>query len=182
MVANRVLRVIVASPGDVRAERELVPVIADELNKSVAVDRGLRLEVIRWETEAFPGLDAGGPQGLIDRVLDIEHADILIGIFWKRFGTPTPDARSGTEHEFRLAYEAWKRHGHPQVMMYFCERPYWPKSKEETDQWGAVLEFQRQFPKEGMWWPYKGAASLEKLLRRHLQNYIRTTFPLLEMG
>ncbi|MBZ5582811.1 MAG: SpoIIE family protein phosphatase [Acidobacteriia bacterium] len=174
----RILRVIVASPGDVEAERELVPVIADELNRSVAADRGLRLEVVRWETDSFPGFDPGGPQGLIDKALNIAGSDILIGIFWKRFGTPVPGAQSGTEHEFRLAYDAWKRQGRPQVMMYFNDRPYKPKSKEEAYQWGAVLEFQKEFPKEGMWWSYKGPASLERLLRRHLENYLRAAFPL----
>jgi hypothetical protein len=32
------------------------------------------------------------PQGLIDERMQIGDADIAIGIFWKRFGTPTGDA------------------------------------------------------------------------------------------
>jgi len=26
----------------------------------------------------------------------------------------------------------------------------------ETEQWGQVLEFKDKFPKDGLWWPYKG--------------------------
>jgi hypothetical protein len=51
----RVLRVVVASPGDVQSERDSLPEVIDELNKSTAADRGLRLELIRWQTDAYPG-------------------------------------------------------------------------------------------------------------------------------
>lgn len=63
-------------------------------------------------------------------------------------------------------------------MVYFNQKSYTPKSKEETDQWGQVLEFQRQYPKEGLWWPYKGKAQFEGLVRSHLTNFIRKRFPI----
>lgn len=174
----QILRVVVASPSDVNAEREIVSSAAEELNRSISADRGLRLEVVRWETDAHPGFHPDGPQGLIDPILRIEECDVLVGIFWKRFGTPAKGDSSGTAHEFRLAYEAWKRNRRPQVMVYFKQKPYAPKSKEETDQWGQVLEFRREFPKEGLWWPYRGTVDFEKLLRMHLANFIRTKYPL----
>ena len=46
--AVKVLRVVVASPSDVTAEREIVPRVAEELNRSISADRGLRLEIIEW--------------------------------------------------------------------------------------------------------------------------------------
>ena len=49
----------------------------------------------------------------------ISDADVVVGIFWKRFGTPTGDAQSGTEHELRNAWEAWRKNGRPDVMVYF---------------------------------------------------------------
>jgi hypothetical protein len=45
-----ILRVIVASPSDVAAERDIVSGVLEDLNRSVAVDRGVRFERIRWET------------------------------------------------------------------------------------------------------------------------------------
>jgi hypothetical protein len=64
---------------------------------------GFGLSVWRWETDSRPGLHLDGPQGLVDERMQIDEADIVIGIFWKRFGTPTGDADSGTEHELRRA-------------------------------------------------------------------------------
>jgi formylglycine-generating enzyme required for sulfatase activity len=169
----QILHIVVASPGDVQVERNVLPTVVEELNHGIARDRGLRLELARWETDAYPGFHPEGPQGLIDSILRIEECDILIGIFWKRFGTPVKDAKSGTEHEFRRGYEAWKQMGRPQIMVYFNQRPYAPKTREETDQWGQVLDFQRNFPKEGLWWPYRGRAQFERLVRNHLTQFIR---------
>src|ERR1700722_11053829 len=174
----KALRLVIASPADTLPERNLVPVVVQELNNSVCADRAIRIETVRWETDTYPGFHPEGPQGLIDPILGIEDCDLLIGIFWKRFGTPTKDARSGTAHEFQLAYEAWRNNNRPQVMVYFNQKAYTPQSKEETDQWGQVLEFRKTFPSEGLWWSYRGAFDFEKLLRTHLSNFIRAKFPL----
>jgi len=135
------------------------------------------MELIRWETDSYPGFHPDGPQGLIDPVIRVEDCDILVGIFWKRFGTPTKESASGTAHEFQVAYEAWKKNNRPQVMVYFNQKSYSPQSKEETDQWGQVLQFRKEFPKEGLWWPYRGSGKFEDLLRNHLTNFVRANFP-----
>jgi len=172
-ISHKLLRLVLASPADVKPERNIVPEVVEELNRGVAELVGLRLEVARWEIDTYPGFHADGPQGLIDSILKITDADVLIGIFWKRFGTAVSDAGSGTEHEFRTAYRAWKRKRRPQIMMYFSQKSYSPKAKTETDQWGKVLDFQSNFPKEGLWWPYKNRREFEKLLREHLTNYLK---------
>ena len=84
MVQKRVLRIVVASPSDVKAERDLLPNVIDELNRGVAADRGLSLELSRWETDAYPGFHPEGPQGLIDPIIKITDCDLLIGIFRMR--------------------------------------------------------------------------------------------------
>jgi Domain of unknown function (DUF4062) len=114
----RLLRIVVASSGDVQAERDALAAVVEELNHGLCQKRGLRLELVRWETDAYPGFHPEGLQGLIDPVLRIADCDLLIGIFWKRFGTPVHDAQSGTEHEFLTAYHAWQQHRKPQIMVY----------------------------------------------------------------
>jgi len=169
---------VLASPGDVQTERDVLPAVIEELNQGVAQDRKLRLELVRWETDAYPGFHPEGPQGLIDPILRIDACDVLIGIFWKRFGTPTQDAQSGTEHEFLTAYRAWKGGGRPHIMIYFNRAPYAPKSRQEIEQWGKVLDFQERFPKEGLWWPYIGVQEFEPLVRKHLARFLRQYQPL----
>lgn len=171
-MSSQILRIVVASPNDVKIEREIVEEVAEELNRGIAAVFGLRLEVIRWETDAFPGFHRQGPQALIDTRLRIEDSDLLVGIFWKRIGTPIHRANSGTEHEFQIAYQSWKTTGRPQIMVYFNQKPYMPSSKAETDQQGRVFEFKDTFPEEGLWWPYKGKFQFEKSVRNHLTQFI----------
>ena len=80
----------------------------------------------------------------------IEDCDLLIGIFWKRFGTPVSDAESGTAHEFQKAYRAWRARGQPQIMVYFNQKAYKPKNREETAQQRKVLDFSEELSEGGL--------------------------------
>jgi hypothetical protein len=80
---------------------------------------------------------------------------------------------SGTEHEFLVAYDAWKSKSRPQLMVYFNEKPADPKTKDELDQLGKVLDFKSRFPKEGLWWTYKGKTEFSTLVRKHLTGFLR---------
>jgi NACHT domain len=172
MLTTRVIRVVLASPGDVKPEREAVPDLISELNRDVAPRFNVVLKLAMWETDARPGFHSDGPQALIDSSLKIKECDLLIGAFWKRFGTPTLDSQSGTEHEIRIAYEHWKKQGTPQLMIYFSARPWTPSTQEELNQMGKVLEFKTQFPSEGLWWSYKTIGEFTSLLRSHLTKFI----------
>jgi HEAT repeat protein len=174
MKQKTVIRLVVASPGDVRPERDLLAdSVIPELNQGIADDRNVVLELVRWETDAYPGFHLDGPQALIDDILQIQNCDILIGIFWKRFGTPTQDGTTGTEHEFLTAYKAWHEKGQPQIMMYFNQKPYTPQSSKEIQQSQKVLEFRENLPKEGLYWKYEDEAEFESLIRQHLSRVIK---------
>src|SRR5216684_629400 len=138
-------RVVLVSPSDVQAERNTLPAIIDEINRGIARELGVRFELWRWETDVAPGFHPLGPQGLIDAKLQIEDCDVLIGIFWRRFGTVAIDGRTGTEHELNLAVEAWKKSGTPRIMAYFCSRKHSPRSPTEAEQWSKVLSFKDAF-------------------------------------
>jgi hypothetical protein len=163
------VRVVLVSPADVVNERKAVKGVVDELNRTVAANR---LALWRWETDARPGMHAEGGQGVIDDLMDMADADVVIGVFWKRFGTPTGESQSGTEHELRRAWAAWKEQGRPEVMLYFCQRPYTRKTREEIDQWGRVLDFQQELPEQQLWWTYTKPRGFEALLREHLTRYL----------
>jgi tetratricopeptide (TPR) repeat protein len=178
----RVVRVVAVSPGDVQAERDRLKAVIDELNHGVARDRGCRLSLWRWETDAHPGLHVEGPQGVIDDAMCIEDADVVVGIFWKRFGTPTLDASSGTEHELRHAFSAWTKRGRPQVMVYFCDRGYMPRDTAEAAQLQQVLSFREALPTEQLWWRYVTVADFERAVRKHLTDFVLDLQPALAMA
>lgn len=165
------LRVFVASPGDVRKERELLGNVIGELNRGIAGEKGLVLELVRWETHAWPDIGEDA-QEVINR--QIAPGDVFVGIMWNRFGTPTKRAESGTKEEFDRAYAYWKQYGRPKIMFYFNLAPFSPYSMDELEQKGKVLTFKEELSDKGaLYWKYNGADEFERLVRRHLTQVIR---------
>src|ERR1700746_1108081 len=142
------LRIVVASPTDVNPERKALREVVENINQGIATEKGLRLELDTWERKIHPTFHVDGAQGLINEVLKIESCDILICIFWKRFGTPVKDAKSGTESEFKRAVQTWMKRGTPKIMLYFRQHPYFLKTAEDTRQLESVLQFKKQLPPE----------------------------------
>ncbi|MGH7597154.1 MAG: SUMF1/EgtB/PvdO family nonheme iron enzyme, partial [bacterium] len=143
-----------------------------ELNRGVAHERHVVLELSHWKTDAYPGFHPEGPQGVIDPILKIEDCDILLAIFWKRFGTPAKGAASGAEHEIRTAIKARQSAGRPQIMIYFKEAARDLKMPEELRQYAAVLEFKQEISPLGLFWSFEDAADFERKVRQHLTHYI----------
>jgi hypothetical protein len=166
------VRVVVASPNDVRPERDELEMVVSNLNRQLrAAEIPAFIELLRYETDAHPGIHGQGPQGIIDSQLRIEDSDVLIGIFWKRFGTPVYDAGSGTEHEIRRAINTWKAKGTPQVMLYFSNNPYDPNSQAEIDQLQALQGFRQELIASGelLFWEYQGnPLSFGGIIQKHL--------------
>ena len=165
----KTIRVIVASPGDVMKERKQVDEAVDEINKTLANPRGLHLKVWKWETDASPGFHADGPQGRIDELMKIDDADIVIAIFWRRFGTPVSDAGSGTEHELRRAEEAWEAKGRPAIWIYFSSEKFSP-TPSYYEQGPKILALQDSL-KKALWYKYQ-RRDFAKMVRRHLADFI----------
>lgn len=170
--SRRAVNVIAVSPGDVSAERKRLATVVDEINRTVAPQLGLELNLWRWEADASPGLHRQGPQGLIDEEMDIERADVVVGIFSNRLGTPLATAESGTAHELRRAWDCWKTTGRPQVFLYFCERRARLKTTVQAAQLLALFEFREAIPPEQMHWEYDRMNAFERAVRQHLTGYL----------
>jgi hypothetical protein len=65
-------------------------------------------------------------------------------------------------------------------MIYFKEAEFLPKTKEELEQYGLVLQFREEFPKEGLYWTFKAVSEFKQLARKHLTNFIKSQFGLAE--
>ena len=168
----RLLKVFVASPGDVKAERDALESVITEVNRTAVTQDGVVLQLVKWETDATPGVAIGGPQSVIDPQIPVEECDIVIGIFWRRFGTPTTFGDSGSSHEIERACEAAIHKGKPKVMVYFCERPSTPKTREEVDQQLKVMEFRERLGKLGLYFTYESVQDFTTLARKHLDGVI----------
>jgi anti-sigma regulatory factor (Ser/Thr protein kinase) len=164
------LRVFVASPGDTEEERNRLSSVIEEINRGIARDRGLILELVRWETDVRPGM-GGDAQEVINQQLP--DADIVVGIFWKRLGTPTPRAESGTAEELEAAIEQWHSQGDIEILTYFNQSPYTLDSAE-LSQLERLLAFRDKLKSQGMLlWNYDGVPDFEAKARQHLTAAVR---------
>lgn len=164
----RLLRVFVASPGDVQAERDAVADAINEINGDDGSRSGFRLELVRWERDAAPG--GGRPQAVINK--DIGEYDIFVGLMWRRFGTPTGVAESGTEEEFRIAYQRWEQDQNLPLMFYFCQAPFMPRRLDELDQMRKVLMFRQELQKKALIWDYADPKAFPAEIRKHLRKRV----------
>jgi hypothetical protein len=169
-----ILSVFVASPSDVEEERNRIEEVIRELNTAWARELGIRLELVRWETHAYPSFGED-PQSVINSQVPDDY-DLFIGIMWYRFGTSTSRAGSGTAEEFLRAKERFDRDSScVQLMIYFKDAPApIAPSKLDHSQLARVTEFRSSLGDEGgLYWSFLSVEEFEKLVRLHLTRQVQ---------
>lgn len=165
------LRVFVSSPSDLDEERIQLESIVDEINKTIDSNSGTQLELVKRETDVAPGI-GNSPQDVINKV--VKDIDIFVGILWKKFGTPTNVALSGTEEEFDRAYEKHTLYpGSIHIMFYFKETPVNPH-EIDPEQLDLIKKFRNNLGGKGILWDiYSNMDEFEKKMRMHLNKKIK---------
>ena len=166
------IRLFLSSPGDVETERQKVHSVVAQVNRLIGHFYDVSLEVIDWKTHVAPKM--GRTQEVINE--QVGKYDIFVGIMWKRFGTPTGTAESGTEEEFNIAYENWKQFGKPWILFYFSQVPFMPRTTPEVSQLAKVLTFKEQLQQKGLIWEYPSPDEFSDLLREHLAKVLEQWF------
>ncbi|QHP69995.1 DUF4062 domain-containing protein [Bradyrhizobium sp. LCT2] len=168
---RKVVKVFLASPGDLGRERSLAKEAVDEINETIGRTFGYHVDLIGWEDTVSA---YGRPQALINK--EVEQCEYFIGLMWKRWGTP-PDSEgrftSGFEEEFELALSRRSSEGKPEISMFFKEIP-----SDKLDDPGTglqrVLEFRKQMitEKRVLFEDFKTEDDYQKKLRRALFRYL----------
>lgn len=156
-----VLRVLIASPGDTRDERDAVERALHEWNASRAAREQVVLLPRRWETNAIPVLGGSG-QGAINKQL-LDNADVVIALFDSRLGQATEDAVSGTAEEIERADAAGK-----QVHVYFSDEPL-PRDVD-ADQLVALRDFKQALQAKGLLGSYADPGDLAGQVRNAVEH------------
>ena len=107
------LRVFLASPSDLEAERKATKKLIDRLNLSI--------RKIGWAVDLFVWEDRpprfGRPQDQINE--DVDGCDLFLGVLWSRWGSPSGKFKSGFEEEFEQAVTRRQQTGSPEICIYF---------------------------------------------------------------
>jgi len=155
-----VLKVMIASPGDVTRERAIVTEEIHRWNDANSTARQLILLPVKWETHSTPQLGEH-PQSIINRQL-LDEADIVIGIFGTRVGTPTEEYVSGTVEEIKKHVAAGKT-----AKIYFSDVPVAP-STVDAEQYALVQTFREECQSTGLYATFDSLEGLRRDFSHHL--------------
>lgn len=155
------VRVVIASPGDLEAERKAIPPLFVRWNHA---NQGIHLIPEMWETGSVPTYGDHPQHILTDQI--VKPGDLLVALFWTKIGSPTPSAPSGTIEEIR---EFVRRKGPKRVMLYFCNRPL-TQSPFEIDYTAIRLiqEFKEEMQSKCLYQDFIETGDFEKHLYYHL--------------
>lgn len=157
----RVLRVMVASPGDMTAARDSVETALHGWNDAHARSRKTILQPWRWETSSVPVL-GGAPQTLIN-AQGVDDSDIVFALFGGRLGSPTLAAISGTVEEIDRA----QLQSTP-VHLYFSSAslPF----DVDTAQLNALRSFKQKMQAEGLLGEFSDVSQLEREVWKAIEH------------
>lgn len=161
-----VLRVLIASPSDLVEERKAAAEAINEWNAQHSVALATVLLPVMWETHSRPA-NGERPQASLNSQF-VDDCDILVGMFWARFGSDTGVAPSGTVEEIdRLAAA-----GKP-VMIYFSDRPVSP-SAINVEQFAKLSNFKNETMKSALVGTFATLPDLKTTLSRNLHAQVQS--------
>jgi hypothetical protein len=156
-----IIPVMIASPGDVAEERDVIRGVIHDWNDINAEHTNTLLSAVGWDTHSSPELGARAQDLINTRVL--KNCDLLIGVFWTRLGTPTGNSPSGTVEEIEGHIHAGKP-----AMIYFSSKPVATESIDST-QYAQVKDFQNQLKDRGIIETYNNIEDFKYKLSKQMQ-------------
>lgn len=164
MFTAKVINVMIASPGDVDKERDVIRETIHRWNALHAEQSGIVLLPIGWDTHSWPMMGDRAQAIINKQVLD--KGDLLVAVFWTRLGTPTGEAPSGTVEEIRMHIAAGKP-----AMIYFSNTPVRLDSVD-PEQYEALQAFKKECQKNGLIDTYDSTEDFKEKFERHLAQIV----------
>ncbi len=170
----KICKIFLASPNDTKKERKAVRDIVNELNVSLCPMLNIHIDLLCWETSTYPGIGEDS-QDVINQQMGDDY-DIFMGLMWKKFGTKTKSADSGTEEEYNRALANYKKGNGCKTIMFYFSNASLPQDTD-FEQFQKVKAFKERISKDGVYYfYYKDTSSLKNDLRRHLSKCLRQLY------
>lgn len=148
-----VLWVAIASPGDIKEDREQVSEAIWRWNGDNAEQYSVCFFPLMWEKDVASRVGSGDAQSVVNRRI-ISRASVLIALFGSRVGSETDRAISGTVEEINEA-----RRANVPVHVFESESPI-ERSSFDHNQFSALQEYLTELKRDGLVLTYdKGSLS-----------------------
>ena len=158
-------QVLIASPSDTVEELKIIKQVLYDWNSLHMTEKGIVLLPVHWVSHVHPEM-GGRPQGLIIKQM-VKDCDILVGIFWSKFGSPTGVEESGTVEEIKEFMKEDKP-----VMIYFSKIPIDPDNIN-NEQIDKVKEFKKWCQDRGIYAEFDSHNDFKEKIYRHICQELR---------
>ena len=167
---SKQVRILIASPSDVAAERDIAKQVIHDMKIICKDDLHLELDPRRWETDV-PALMGKPAQDIVNEWL-VDESSCAVCIFWKRIGSPTDNAVSGTVEELERMLKAGKP-----VLLYFSDAEF-SMSATDRKQLNSLEDWKEKIWEENLGLPksYTNIHEFENLLRSDLEKLLKNEF------
>lgn len=160
--------VFIASPSDVQKERDFLVEEIYKWNRENTSHTNIVLMPIRWEDDTYSSISGHEPQDVINEQIK-NSADLVIGIFHARLGTPTGNADSGSVQEIREHLAANKP-----VMVFFSEADVpQPMLRSGFAQVEKIEGFKEELSSQGIHKPYENSEDFKRKIGSELTKITR---------
>ena len=161
------IHIVLASPSDLTEERKMIQDLISDLNP-LYMKKDICVDLRMWEN-SVAGMNADGPQGLIDLDLEIPKADIFICLYWKKIGTIIEKENvAGTEHELNVALESYRKNRKPDIKTFFKKK----ELDSSTDDYKKIKEISNKLRDKGLYDTFMSLEELKNKINRVIQKEV----------
>ncbi len=154
---------LISCPLDVVDYIPIIETTINRFNNSYGRLNNIIIRTYHWSKDTYSEI-GDHPQVLFNNQV-LNNMDIVIGIFWTKFGEPTKDYNSGTEEEIERMISKKK-----QVFLYFLDFPV-PPSQFKQSQFDKLNAFKEKYRDESIYFIISDENTLINKLRENLELY-----------
>lgn len=154
---------LVSCPSDVMEYVQKIENEVHSFNNFFGHSNNIVVRTRHWSRDAYSEFGKH-PQELLNTQI-VDSSDLVIGIFWTRFGNPTEGYGSGTEEEIERMISMGK-----QVFLYFLDKPIIP-SVFNPEQYEKVQDFMKRHKDKGIFFKVSDEKDLVIKFRENLELY-----------
>ena len=167
MYKGDIIEVFITSPSDVVEERKIVHNLIEEWNVINTKKQKMILRSITWEKDLHSSFGES-PQSIINEQI-LDDADILIGIFNARLGTPTKEHDSGSVEEIKRHIEQNKP-----AMLYFSNDKI-NRDTFDNEQYDKLKLFKDWCKDKSVYFEYNDTTEFTKIVRTQIGLLLNNT-------
>lgn len=162
----KVYDLLISCPSDISPYVSQLETAVNYFNNHYGRNNKIGVRTVYWSKDVYSTMGKT-PQDIINHQI-VENSDMVVGVFWTRFGTPTDKFESGTEEEIEKMIEAGK-----QVFLYFLDKPI-PPSSFDHEQYSKISKFKEKHKNDGIYFTLYDETSLSRKFYEQLELYFNS--------